>query len=356
MKKILKKIIPESMKRNILSAKDSIDFKLCVQSSKSGILSSLYYLLFSRKFRREHQSVLVGRVKYNGSLAIPDKSSALLRRNTHRLEKGLIMRPRRDVFAEAYIEETVDHYLVCQTVNSTDHNEMCWAKDVLSEYFSTVNVLKSEIINKSYIKFSNGLSADKDVAPENIPYQRSSVKLSDISLDNLKELCIQRRSVRWFKDQLVEKEKITAAIEIASLAPSACNRQPFEFYVTTSPEEAREVGAIPMGTVGFSNNLQALIVVVGNLSAYPFEQDRHVIYIDASLASMQLMLALETQGLSSCPINWPDIENLEKKMAKRLGITIDQRPVMLIAVGYASEDGLIPYSQKKSPSVLMKSF
>lgn len=356
MKALLKKIIPNSIKKKIPEFKHKMDTVLCLRSSKSRFLSSLYYLLFSDKFGREHQAVLTGRVKYNNSLAVPDISSALLRRNTHRLEKGIIMQPRRDIFAEGYISETVDHYLVCLEANTTDECEMAWAKDVLTEYFTIVDIEKSEVIAQSYNKFNKIVSTVPDVSTLSIPYRRSEICLSGIGYEEFKNLCIQRRSVRWFKEQSVEKEKIEAAIDIASLAPSACNRQPFDFFVTTNQDVAREVGSIPMGTVGFSGNLQALIVVVGNLSAYPFEQDRHVIYIDASLASMQLMLALETMGLSSCPINWPDIELFERKMASRIGLSIDQRPVLLIAVGYASDEGLIPYSQKKSSSVLMKEF
>ncbi|SVE23497.1 uncharacterized protein METZ01_LOCUS476351, partial [marine metagenome] len=34
----------------------------------------------------------------------------LLRRNVHRLEKGLLMRPRRPVFGLKYIEELVNVY------------------------------------------------------------------------------------------------------------------------------------------------------------------------------------------------------------------------------------------------------
>ena len=36
------------------------------------------------------------------------------------------------------------------------------------------------------------------------------------------------------------------------------------------------------------------------------DKDRNVPYIDVSLSTMQLCLALETQGLSTCIINWPE--------------------------------------------------
>ncbi|HBS78218.1 MAG TPA: nitroreductase-like protein, partial [Pseudomonas sp.] len=79
----------------------------------------------------------------------------------------------------------------------------------------------------------------------------------------------------------------------------------------------------------------------------------HVVYIDGSLAAMQLMLALESLGLSSCSINWPDVEERERQLAKILGLTYQERTVMLLAVGYADPTGGIPYSDKKTEKDLI---
>lgn len=70
-------------------------------------LASIYYALFSCQFSREHKAVLAGKAAYQQSLKDIGETSVLLRRNIHRLEKGLIMQPRRDVFAENFIGETV---------------------------------------------------------------------------------------------------------------------------------------------------------------------------------------------------------------------------------------------------------
>ena len=89
------------------------------------------------------------------------------------------------------------------------------------------------------------------------------------------------------------------------------------------------------------------MAIIGDLSAYPRERDRHLIYVDGSLAAMQLMLAFETLGLSTCPINWPDIESAEKKIANLLKLKVYERPIMLLSVGYAQDQGGIAFSQKK---------
>jgi nitroreductase len=105
---------------------------------------------------------------------------------------------------------------------------------------------------------------------------------------------------------------------------------------------------IPGGTSGWEDSPPAVIVVVGHFWAFSEERDRHLIYIDSALAIMPLMLALETLQLSSCVINFPDIPEKNAAMEKLLGLKGDEIVTMLLSVGHAEDEGLIPFSQKKS--------
>ena len=49
----------------------------------------------------------MGRYLYLKRLNEKSENMFLLRRNVHRLEKGLLMRPRRSVFGLKYIEEAL---------------------------------------------------------------------------------------------------------------------------------------------------------------------------------------------------------------------------------------------------------
>ncbi|WP_306520523.1 nitroreductase family protein [Rheinheimera sp.] len=356
LRKKLVSVLPLRFKLIIKQQLSHFKIALSRLFAGSPLLATLFYTLFSSAFRREQYAVLKGRLAYQQQLAQSRDSSILLRRNIHRLEKGLIMQPRRAVFAEDYITETVAEYAaVCSSIELA---ELKWATAVLNEYFAVV--ASTPLIDKAKTKFF----AENDKAlvrlsaeelPASIPYCYANLPEQQVSFDALWQLMQRRRSVRWFLPQPVEKSLLEQAIAAASLAPSACNRQPYFFVHLNNARAAAEVADFAMGTTGFSGNIPELLVVVGDLSAYPNERDRHVIYIDAALASMQLMLALDTLGLASCPINWPDIEPREQKMAKRLGLKPYQRPVMLIALGYADPAGGIAYSQKKPASSLLQS-
>ncbi|UCF33352.1 MAG: nitroreductase family protein [Phycisphaerales bacterium] len=268
------------------------------------------------------------------------------------------MRPQHEVFALGYIKETIACYerarqlakvspeLACET-------ELQWVSDVLTRYFEVAG--PHPIIDSLRGRFQ-ALQADvPQRVPTAVPHERGVAGRSPVGYEELLELARCRRSVRWFLQKPVPRELIDRAVAVAALSPSACNLQPFEFRVFDDAELAQEVASIPTGTSGFGRNFPVIVVLVGKLHAWPKEPDRHLIYVDASLAAMAFLLALEAQGLGSCCLNWPDLEPQERRMARLLGLEPDDRVIMLIALGYPDPKGMMTHSQKK-PLAELRSF
>ncbi|WP_040302683.1 nitroreductase family protein [Algoriphagus machipongonensis] len=344
--------------RRIRSEKDKlVKKKMPFWFYKSRFWSGIYYAIFHSGFQREAKAVLAGKVKHLRDSQYDKANYFMLVRNTHRLEKGLLMRPRRDVFAVEYLRETVDCYLgvMAKSKEKKHGNQVKWFTDVISEYFEVVK--SHPIVDKEkerFLTFRNTLKKNEVCEEASIPYHRVLENYSTISYDEFHKLNKQRRSVRWFLDKPVPRELIDKAILSAIQAPSACNRQPFTFRVFDQKDLVEEAVKFPMGTKGYAHSIQTFIVVVGHLDAYFDERDRHLIYIDASLANMSLMLALETLGLSSCPINWPDIEEREQKISNFLKLNEFDRPVMCIGVGYPDPDGKVAFSEKRELDMIRK--
>lgn len=354
MKEKIKSVIPESGIAFLKSIAHGLDKGVLSLVVKSRVLSGFYYAFISNKFSRENQAVIYGKLKYYEELQSSLESHYLLRRNIHRLEKGIIMKNRRDVFAVDYIEETVECYeyaVLNKNKEISDAPELQWANDVLENYFSIV--ASHPVIDRAKKRFL-ALCSQSQEGKKRIPYKRELSNPPPVAYEDFLHLSHRRRSVRWYLQKAVPRELIDQGILVAAQSPSACNRQPFQFRIFDEPEMVKKVASVPIGTKGFSHNFPAIVVVVGKLRAYFRERDRHVIYIDAALASMSFMYALETLGLSSCPINWPDIEACEKKMTALLNLEPDERVIMLISVGYPDPDGMVPYSQKKSLDLLRR--
>jgi nitroreductase len=311
--------------------------------SKSGFLSSLYFAIMSRDFDREHSAVLSGINAYR--IAKPNR--ALLRRNTHRLEKALVMRPRKNIFALNYISETVAIFVdSVERKGNVKGDELKWCRDVLATYFDVVG--SNAIVDRSRAIFEKCITDTADEGSMKMPYRRGNPSNDVMDYERLDQLSRRRCSVRWFKQEQVPEELIKKALAIGLRAPSACNRQPFRFHFVTDLTSVKSVASLAWGTSGFCDNIPAVGIVIGSLRNFFASWDRHLIYIDSALAVGPFLLALETLGLSSCCLNWPDIRDVDEEMGSYIELAPEERIIMLIAIGYADPDGWIPYSSKKT--------
>lgn len=311
--------------------------------------SSSYGL--NRELSREAAAVSAGRLRYEDDCRrVGAPTSFLLRRNIHRLEKGLIMRPRRSVFAYDYIGETVEAFVRAAAGGESRQaasDEVLWARDVLGEYFAVVDK-GDPLIAAAHRRF---LTAKSPACAEEwqraVPYRRDLEDSRLVSFESFLNLCRQRRSVRWYLDRPVPRDLVDLALQAAAQAPSACNRQPFVFRIFDDCQKVRKVAGILLGTRGFEGQLPAIAVLVGRLRAFPLPRDRHAIYIDAALSAMSFMFALETLGLASCVLNWADQEPQESMIREALNLEPDERVVMCVAYGWPDPDGMVPYSAKR---------
>jgi nitroreductase len=307
----------------------------------------IYYRLFSDAFQREEDSVDAGIHSYKGEIG-SGRELFLVRRNTHMIEKGLTMRPRRAEFALDYIQQTVASFEAILTDSQLEvpGSELHWMLSVLREYFEATASSENPAIAASRRRFAELTTHfDHEVFTFG-PHNPEPSKAVDI--DDLISLAQSRRSVRWFLPDPVPREKVEKALEVAIEAPTACNRQPYRFEIFDEPESVAKVAAIPMGTKGYAQQIPGIIVIIGDLSAFFDERDRHLIYIDSCLAAMGLVHGLEAQGIGSCCINWPDMASREKAMRELLGLKTHERVIMLVAYGLPDADALVPFSAKKS--------
>ena len=64
------------------------------------------------------------------------------------------------------------------------------------------------------------------------------------------ENIFHRVSIRKFSNQPVEKEKIEQILRAAMQAPSACNQQPWEFYVVEDKEIDEKIEELSIREIG----------------------------------------------------------------------------------------------------------
>ena len=128
-----------------------------------------------------------------------------------------------------------------------------------------------------------------------------------------KKMTETRQSCRAFDPvRTPDRAVLTQVLEAARLAPSACNSQPYHFYVAVDGT-ARAVGAATqsLGMNKFAGDCPAFIVVAEQpynrsaaVGAKLKDQDYRA--ADIGLAVSQLVYRAHELGLSTCILGWFD--------------------------------------------------
>ena len=143
-----------------------------------------------------------------------------------------------------------------------------------------------------------------------------------------------RISVRKYEDKPVEKEKIMEILKAGMQAPSACNQQPWEFYVVTDKEKIQKLSKVTPYT-GCAAGAPVVIVPVYHtegLVAPSFAQ------IDMAIAQQNIWLETDEIGLGGVWLGIAPIEERMKEVEEIVGIPEDQRAFAIFPLGYPAEE------------------
>jgi nitroreductase len=175
-----------------------------------------------------------------------------------------------------------------------------------------------------------------------------------LACDAFEQLAFSRRSVRDYVERPVPLDKVEAAIRVAALAPSACNRQPNRVSLLQSPDKIAAALQLQNGNRGFGHKVPLLAVLSVDQTGFFDGSERHQPYIDGGLFAMGLILALRSHDIGSCCLNWCVKPATDQKLHRLLGLPDNERVVMLLAIGYAPDQLMVPRSPRRDVSQVMR--
>jgi nitroreductase len=146
------------------------------------------------------------------------------------------------------------------------------------------------------------------------------------------ELIQKRYSVRAYRPDPVEEEKLEQVLEAARLAPTAANRQPFRLLVIQTEGRQDELGRI----YHHEWFVQApLVIGVCAVSAEGWSRMDGKSYadVDATIVMDHLILAAANLGLGSCWIGAFDPDAAREV----LGLPEGVEPIAFTPLGYAAD-------------------
>lgn len=183
------------------------------------------------------------------------------------------------------------------------------------------------------------------------------------------EVMRKRRSVREFSNQPVTRETVEWLVRCAASAPSGANRQPWRFVCVQDPQLKRRIriGAeeeeaqfyreratdewldalAPLGTDEHKPFLEVApwLIVVFRLTRGDADEQLYYVQESVGIACGMLLAAAQHAGLATLT-HTPSPMNF---LGEILGRPKNERPYLLIPLGYPAEDCRVPEAalQKK---------
>lgn len=142
---------------------------------------------------------------------------------------------------------------------------------------------------------------------------------------------MNRRSIRKFTDQAVEREKLEAILRAAMQAPTGKNSQCWEFLVIEDEEDRTAVSTMsPYAQC--AKNAKALILIMVNMERA--DPDVPMWVQDLAAASMNMLTQAELEGLGATWLGMYPFEERLKALTDYFRLPEHLTPFSVVALGH----------------------
>jgi nitroreductase len=262
--------------------------------------------------------------------------------NIHELPNGLL-RTKINWMAHD-LDKTINAYLKTSNFIVIANKESKLLKLGLSEW-KIRNLEDDELISWARKVLAEFEALEKE---EN---ERNSVLFdyNDLDPDLVWETIRTRRSIRRWKNKAVPREFVKKVVEAGQWAPSACNRQSCRFLIIEGGESKTALVKLREAWLKFA----PIIIFIGaDRRNYLENETNYVPYMDASMATQNMLLMAHSLGLGAVVVKttgWEIKEGRSEKfigmienMMKTLAVPDYFIPVNIMAMGFPDRTPLEP--------------
>ncbi len=144
-----------------------------------------------------------------------------------------------------------------------------------------------------------------------------------------------RRNVRQYRPEPVSETDLNRIAEAGWRAPSARNRQPWDFVIVTDRAQLQELSTVWRGAGHIASAAAAIALIV---PVPPNDRRRLTDQYDVGQATMAMMMAATDLGIGTGHSSVGD----QEKARAILGVPDDHLVSYLLGIGYPADRSLTP--------------
>ena len=298
--RIIKKIIPKSIKQWLGQVKDNL---FCIFS----ILKQCFI---------EQKDAFYCRDLFSN---LNDCSflESYIRKNAHGLEKEI-----KNLFQGK--KEPFNHKRVYKNLKNSLEK---WHK---KKYREDKTIRWAEKIMKEYEQHLESGWICNEI-------EKTSDKVFSI---NLLKLLKERRSIRVWKNETLNLSEIYQLIDAARWAPSSCNRQTLHFLIIDNKKLISKITETVRGGNPFFLKAPCFIIILIDFRCYNLPLEKYTIYQDAAAAIQNMLLMAHNMGLGACWASYTSDSGMiinERAVRTELNLPKYLKIAGLIAIGKPNE-------------------
>lgn len=248
----------------------------------------------------------------------------------HSLEKGLSLCENKPNFGIKKATDLLNMLIKMQ--NQNDSFEYCESYSVITKYkeYRVKNGLDSSFL----LELSK---IEKPTLYCEVGYKLEKKEELLYDFNHFKDLCNKRHSIREYADSLPYINDIIDVINVASKAPSACNRQMIKVFFSDTIEDNIELAKYIPGNTGTKGEKCVYIFVAADRTAFDyFEAEQWM--LNGGIFTSYLVLGFTAKGLGSCIYQWPIQYENTKKVKKLLNIPQKYAILTAVSVGIYKDE------------------
>lgn len=172
---------------------------------------------------------------------------------------------------------------------------------------------------------------------------------------DFKQLAKKRQSCRDYDpDKTVDEDLLASCVDTMILSPSACNAQPYFYYIVTGEKAKKMRNAMTsFGMNSFVKNVNAFAVITEenyNLTAKigSSMKDQDFKSIDIGISAAYFTAEATSLGLGTCIMGWFDEDQVKNIVETK------SRVRLVIAIGYPKDENLIREKKRKTHQAITK--
>ncbi|MDR1973801.1 MAG: nitroreductase family protein [Bacteroidales bacterium] len=160
----------------------------------------------------------------------------------------------------------------------------------------------------------------------------------DMNENPVIENILNRKSVRKYTEQKIEKEKVDLLVRAAFAAPSGKNIRPWEIIVVDDVNILKSWGE-QLHNAPMLKNAPLAIIVAGDTVKSSYW------YLDCSAATQNVLLAAKALGLGGVwTAAWPYVDRIEV-ICKDIKMPETVKPLAVIPIGYPLDPNREPMNK-----------